>query len=100
MPDSTFLNWPFFDASHQERAARLEEWCEVNLGAHSSQGVDDQCRSLVYKLAKGGWLHHAAPQNGRFDVRSLCLIREILARHSGLADFSFALQGLGSGMIT
>jgi len=100
MSDHSFLDWPFFEQKHRELSARLEDWCAKNLGPHGSQGVDDQCRELVSKLARGGWLQYAAPGDGKIDARSLCLIRETLARHSGLADFSFALQGLGSGMIS
>jgi len=98
MPDATFLQWPFFDRRHRELAARLNRWAPKHAG-HSGN-VDDDCRRLVKALGKGGWLEHAAPANGRLDVRTLCLVRETLARHSGLADFSFAMQGLGSGPIT
>jgi acyl-CoA dehydrogenase len=66
--------------------------------------VDDSCRPLVAKLARGGWLTNATinpdDAQSRLDVRSLCIIRETLARHDGLADFAFAMQGLGSGAIS
>src|SRR5262249_51200894 len=100
MPDRSFLEWPFFDDSHRALASRLEAWCASSLGNHSIEGVDDQCRKNVISLSLGGWLEYAAPASGAIAVRSLCLIRETLARHSGLTDFSFALQGLGSGAIT
>ncbi|HEX6748819.1 MAG TPA: acyl-CoA dehydrogenase family protein [Longimicrobium sp.] len=108
MPDRTFLRWPFFDDAHREMAARLAEWAarEVALPAHPADGgVDDACRALVRRLADGGWLRWAvpAPYGGaleRLDVRSLCIARETLAYHSGLADFAFAMQGLGSGAIS
>jgi alkylation response protein AidB-like acyl-CoA dehydrogenase len=108
MPDRTFLRWPFFDDAHREMAARLTEWAarEVAPLAHPADGgVDDACRALVRRLAEGGWLRYAvpAPYGGaleRLDVRSLCLARETLAYASGLADFAFAMQGLGSGPIS
>jgi acyl-CoA dehydrogenase len=63
--------------------------------------ADAACRSLVGRLGEAGWLNHCVPDgHGRLDVRTLCLIRETLARHSGLADFAFAMQGLGSGAIS
>ena len=100
MSDRSFLDWPFFDDSHRALASKLDAWCAEKLGNHSSEGIDDQCRKNVISLSLGGWLEYAAPSGGEIDVRSLCLIRETLARHCGLADFSFALQGLGSGAIT
>ena len=107
MADQTFLDWPFFDDSHRELARALDSWCRQELAGHpgSEDEVDAQCGVLLGKLAKGGWLQYVVPRafGGRFealDVRSLCLIRETLARHLGLADFVFAMQGLGSGAIT
>jgi acyl-CoA dehydrogenase len=101
MADRTFLDWPFFQERHRELAAKLETWTKRSVGAaHGRDSVDEECRRLVKALGKGGWLEHAAPNNGKPDVRTLCLVRETLARHSGLADFAFAMQGLGSGPIT
>ncbi|HLL59089.1 MAG TPA: acyl-CoA dehydrogenase family protein [Allosphingosinicella sp.] len=105
MPDGSFLDWPFFDGSHRAVAERLEAWCEAELGEPHGDDVDSECRSLVRKLGEGGWLRYAVPAayggvHENLDVRSLALIRETLARHSGLADFAFAMQGLGSGTIT
>ena len=107
MVDRSFLEWPFFDDSHRQLADELESWCVRELAplAHSEDDVDGQCRHLLGLLGAGGWLRHAVPaaQGGvreNLDVRSLALIRETLARHSGLADFVFAMQGLGSGTIT
>ena len=106
MADRSFLDWPFFDDSHRRLAAELEEWCGSELGgAHDEEDVDAVCRSLVRKLGAAGWLRYCVPAayggvHDRLDVRSLALIRETLARHSGLADFAFAMQGLGSGTIT
>ena len=105
MSDRFFLDWPFFDDSHRELADRLEIWCEANLeGAHGDD-VDAECRALVRRLGDGGWLRYCVPAayggfHDALDVRSLALIRETLARHSGLADFAFAMQGLGSGAIS
>jgi acyl-CoA dehydrogenase len=104
--DRSFLEWPFFDDSHRQLADDLERWCEAELGeAHDEEDVDQACRDLVRKLGEGGWLRYCVPAtfggvDDRLDVRSLALIRETLARHSGLADFAFAMQGLGSGTIT
>jgi acyl-CoA dehydrogenase len=96
-----FLDWPFFNDGHRELAEMLETWCEANLSDDEPADVDQACRDLVRKLGAGGWLRHCIPDEaGRIDVRSLALIRETLARHSGLADFAFAMQGLGSGTIS
>jgi acyl-CoA dehydrogenase len=102
--DRTFLDWPFLDARHRVLAAHLEEWAAREL-AHEDEGnVDDACRALVRRLGEAGWLRWAVPEAeegpGTLDVRALSLIRETLARHSGLADFAFAMQGLGTGPIT
>lgn len=98
---SDFLDWPFFDERHRALAERLEAWCAANLGDEEPADVDSACRTLVRGLGEAGWLSHCVPdEDGRLDVRSLCLVREILARHSGLADFAFAMQGLGSGAIS
>lgn len=106
MADRSFLDWPFLDDTHRELALRLEDWCARVLGQlpHSEDDIDGQCRELVRLLGTGGWLRYAVPAShgGMFeslDVRSLCLIRETLARWSGLTDFVFAMQGLGSGAI-
>ena len=101
MPSRSHLEWPFFEERHRKLAGELESWAKDKLArGHDHSSVDDACRSLVRALADGGWLSAVAADDGTFDVRTLCLIRETLARHSGLADFSFAMQGLGSGPIT
>jgi len=104
MPDTTFLSWPFFDDSHRDLAGGLDDWCRreiAPLAGHEDDDLDGTCRELVRRLGEGGWLRRAVSEDGeRLDVRSLCLIRETLARHSGLADFVFALQGLGSGPLS
>jgi acyl-CoA dehydrogenase len=106
MSDRTYLEWPFFEPHHRELANRLDDWAHHNLSdAHESANVDETCRQLVQRLGAGGWLRYAVPAAyggvlERIDSRSLCLIRETLARHAGLADFAFAMQGLGSGAIS
>jgi acyl-CoA dehydrogenase len=105
MADRSFLDWPFFDHGHRRLAAELESWCEAELAAAHGDDVDAECRALVRKLGDGGWLRYCVPAawggvNDKLDVRSLALIRETLARHNGLADFAFAMQGLGSGTIS
>ncbi|WP_119157681.1 acyl-CoA dehydrogenase family protein [Caldimonas tepidiphila] len=98
------LDWPFFDARHRELARELDIWSRTHL-AHEPEGdVDAQCRALVRLLGQSGWLQHAvarptADGSAAIDTRAVCLLRETLARHSGLADFAFAMQGLGSGAI-
>lgn len=106
MADRSFLDWPFLDDSHRELGVRLDEWCARVLAPlpHSDDDIDGQCRHLLGLLGQGGWLRYAVPAShgGAFetlDVRSLSIIRETLARWSGLADFVFAMQGLGSGAI-
>jgi acyl-CoA dehydrogenase len=102
MADKTFLTWPFFENRHRELQASLEDWCDTNLPVDHGD-VDQACIDLVARLGNDGWLKHSAidPENpGVLDVRSLCLIRETLARHDGLADFTFAMQGLGTGAIS
>ena len=105
MADRSFLDWPFFDDSHRALAARLERWCESDLPRIELTDVDAACRRLVAALGDQGWLRYCVPAayggvHQSLDVRSLALIRETLARHSGLADFAFAMQGLGSGTIS
>ncbi|HEY6918995.1 MAG TPA: acyl-CoA dehydrogenase family protein [Tabrizicola sp.] len=100
MSDTSFLDWPFFEPRHRALAEGLEAWCAANLPV-SHADVDAACRGLVAALGSGGWLRHSGAAEGeRLDVRSLCLIRETLARHDGLADFAFAMQGLGMGAVS
>ena len=105
MSDRSFLDWPFFDDGHRRIAAELEDWCSANLTHGHGEDVDSECRMLVRKLGQAGWLRYCVPSayggiHEALDVRSLALIRETLARFSGLADFVFAMQGLGSGTIS
>jgi acyl-CoA dehydrogenase len=105
MADRSFLDWPFLDDCHRQLADALERWCAANLSDHHGPDVDAECRALVKALGDGGWLRYCVPAayggvHESLDIRSLALIRETLARHSGLADFAFAMQGLGSGTIS
>jgi len=103
MSDKSFLHWPFFEPRHRELADRLETWAAQNLSHIDHDDTDRACRNLVAALGREGWLKFTAPGEGdveKIDVRTLALIREILARHSGLADFAFAMQGLGAGPIS
>jgi alkylation response protein AidB-like acyl-CoA dehydrogenase len=100
------LEWPFFDEEHRALAAGIRQWAARELwDAREPDDVDAACRALVSELGKAGWLRHVVPAEyggvrERLDARSLCVLREALATASALADFSFAMQGLGSGPIT
>ncbi len=104
MTDTSYLAWPFFDDKHRELKSALSSWCSGYDFAHSDD-VDSDCKILVKDLGKAGWLRNCVPAewggaSEKLDVRSIALCRESLAYHSGLADFSFAMQGLGSGPIS
>lgn len=100
MSDETFLSWPFFEERHRVLRDRLRRWI-----SDSAVEVDDDDHRrastlLVQRLAAAGFLELAVPPPGvSLDVRSLCLARESLSHHHGLADFAFAMQGLGSAPI-
>jgi acyl-CoA dehydrogenase len=104
------IDWPFFDDAHRHFKLRLDDWCGLHLAhAHhdeSRDAVDAECVRLVRLLGSGGWLRHAVAgtaygaASDAIDTRQLCLLRETLAFHNGLADFAFAMQGLGSGAIS
>ncbi|EKE43178.1 putative acyl-CoA dehydrogenase [Oceaniovalibus guishaninsula JLT2003] len=99
--DHTFLHWPFFEDRHRDLAAALDDWAGTELRHVDHADTDTACRDLVARLGQGGWLRHTGAAEGEaLDVRSLCLIRETLARHDGLADFAFAMQGLGMGAVS
>ena len=113
-PAHSFLEWPFFSESHRELARRSGEWAAEHFAGpvppEDRDAVDAACRQRVRDLGQAGWTRYCvpaeptrgAPPDGRaeFDVRALTLIRETLARHDPLADFAFAMQGLGSGAIS
>ena len=109
MADTKYLDWPFLEPHHRALALELERWAAANVDdtPHArGQETDDACVALVRKLGAANWIRYAVggtPYGGSaetIDTRAICLIRETLARHSGLADFAFAMQGLGSGAIT
>ena len=105
MDNQTHLDWPFFEPRHRELARSLDAWAAEQVGRPHGADVDTACCALVRSLGAGGWLRHAVAGVAHggaaetLDTRALCLIRETLARHDGLADFVFAMQGLGSGAI-
>ena len=104
MSDKSYLDWPFLEDSHRKLKAGLDDWCGQQVFSHDGD-VDELCRSLVVDLGKAGILRNCVPAEwggaaDRLDVRSLALCRETLGYHSGLADFCFAMQGLGSGPIS
>ncbi len=110
MADQSYLDWPFLEPQHKQLASDIDAWAQSELpplvdAPDAHDDVDKTCRKLVKALGEGGWLRYCVPAayGGALeglDVRCLSIIRETLARHSGLADFAFAMQGLGSGPIT
>ena len=106
MADTAYLDWPFLDDRHRALARELDAWAAAHVPHGHGPDVDAECRALVRSLGAAGWLRHAVGGTAHggaaevIDTRSICLIRETLARHSGLADFAFAMQGLGSGAIS
>jgi acyl-CoA dehydrogenase len=101
MADKTYLDWPFFEPRHAALEQALDAWAGANVAGAHGHDVDAACRTLVRQLGGGGWLNHAVGKGDEaIDTRAICLIRETLARHNGLADFAFAMQGLGSGAIS
>ena len=93
MTDTSFLEWPFLSKSHKDLYFKLEDWAENNLKDLDHNNVDNTCKLLVSKLGSAGFLNYSgiSEENPKVDVRSLCLIRETLAKHDGLADFAFAM---------
>ena len=108
MSDESFLQWPFFNDEHRELAEQLDDWANrhiPSLTAEEHHDLDGTCKAIVKALGDAGFTSYAVPasaggQHKKLDVRSLCIIRETLARHNALADFAFAMQGLGSGPIS
>ena len=104
--NNAHLQWPFFEDHHRTLAAELEAWAAASVAHIHSDDNDADCKQLVSLLGEAGWLRHAVAGQafgGRgetVDTRTICLLRETLARHNGLADFAFAMQGLGSGPIS
>ncbi|MYN09997.1 acyl-CoA dehydrogenase family protein [Pseudoduganella aquatica] len=106
MSDKNYLSWPFLEPRHRQLEQELDSWATQHITQEHGHEVDAACRALVALLGQSGWLAHAiaGTRHGGgadvIDTRALCLIRETLARHNGLADFAFAMQGLGSGAIS
>src|ERR1041384_5145542 len=102
------LDWPFFADSHRTLAPQLRAWAERSLHGHhdeSPAAVDATCRQLVGALGDAGFTRYCVPRayggtSEDFDARAICLVRETLAEYDGLADFAFAMQGLGSGAMS
>jgi acyl-CoA dehydrogenase len=99
------LLWPFFDEGHRRFAEELWDWAGGALPTLPHDDVDAACRARVKALGEAGLLAPTVPAaygglHETLDVRTLCLAREILGFHDGLADFAFAMQGLGTGSIT
>ena len=106
MSDTRYLDWPFFNPHHAQLARDLDQWASDHIAQTHSHDVDAECKALVKSLGQAGWLKYAIAGSAYgaasevMDTRSICVIRETLAQHSGLADFAFAMQGLGSGAIS
>lgn len=104
MSDTSYLQWPFFEEKHRQLAEELDDWCRQHLNDLDHSDTDELCKSLVMALGKAGWCRYSGVDpvdaSSKLDVRGLCLIRETLARHEGLADFAFAMQGLGTGALS
>ena len=106
MPDLSHLDWPFFAEAHRRFALDIDRWADREAAALIDHGnVDGSCRALVRALGEAGWLKAVVPAaygglSDQLDVRTLCLAREILAWNDSLADFAFAMQGLGTGSIS
>lgn len=106
MSNTSHLSWPFFNEEHRQLQAQLDDWASQNIHQTHSKDVDQECRDLVKQLGAAGWLKHAiggkayGANQDVIDTRAICILRETLARYSGLADFAFAMQGLGTGAIS
>lgn len=101
-PSRDFLDWPFFDGSHKALAEKLDAFAASGALADIDHAdTDKACRRLVRSLGEAGLLDAATGAGGEqpIDSRAACLTRETLAWHDGLADFAFAMQGLGTGAI-
>ena len=99
-----WIEWPFFEPRHRDFAARLDAFIDTpEMAAVDHLDIDASCRKLVREMGRAGLLAAAvAPPEGDasgIDSRAACLARETLAWRDGLADFAFAMQGLGSGAV-
>jgi acyl-CoA dehydrogenase len=101
MPDRDFLHWPFLEPRHRDWAAEVEAWAAAHAEALSDEhDADASVIRLARAMGEAGLLRIPCPADRRLDARAICLARDILARHAGLADFAFAMQGLGTGPVT
>ena len=100
---SNHLEWPFFEPAHRALAREASAWLESGLAPiYALDNTDAQCRALVAAMGNAGFLRRAiATRDGEVvDVRAACVLREAFAYEWGLADFAYAMQGLGSGPIS
>ena len=106
MADKNYLAWPFFEDKHRTLQAECDAWAKQHIQETDASNVDAHCKELVAKLGAAGWLQHAIAGKAYqakeevIDTRAICILRETFARYAGLADFAFAMQGLGSGAIS
>src|ERR1700693_3665281 len=106
MPPLAHLAWPFFGEEHRRFGAALADWANKEVGRHIDHAnVEQSCRALVRALGDAGWLKAVVPAaygvlSQKLDVRTICAAREILSWHDSLADFAFAMQGLGTASIS
>lgn len=105
-PSREHLEWPFLGREHRDLARALDSFiANGGLNAINHSDVDASCKALVPALGAAGFLRYCVPRayggvSDEIDSRALCIIRETLAFHDGLADFAFAMQGLGTGAIS
>ena len=106
MADRRSMDWPFFEARHRDLAGSINKWAAKTLSRTHEHEVDLACKGFVRRLGAAGWLKYAVAGRAfggaadAIDTRAICVLRETLAYHVGLADFAFAMQGLGSGAIS
>ncbi|HUF47533.1 MAG TPA: acyl-CoA dehydrogenase family protein [Vicinamibacterales bacterium] len=105
MAERTYLQWPFFADAHRRLHGDFEAWRDAHLRPEDDHDPGAACRSYVEQLGQAGWLKYTVPRawggvHAALDVRSICLMRETLGYASGLAEFAFAMQGLGSGPVS
>jgi acyl-CoA dehydrogenase len=106
MGDKSYLEWPFLESQHAKLERELDAWATANLEHLHEKDIDAACKRIVSSLGSAGWFKHAVAgleyggNTETIDTRAICIVRETLAQHSGLADFCFAMQGLGSGAIS
>jgi acyl-CoA dehydrogenase len=105
MADTSYLAWPFFGEAHRTLQHDLASWRDSGFDQQDDRDPSAACQAYVAQLGAAGWLRYAVPREhggalDTLDVRSLCIVRETLGYVSGLAEFAFAMQGLGAGPIS